>query len=69
MYRLPKEQEQKAARSLQANPAFQKIMETFVEERDVSMKSLLAASTDKVGQLQGRTQAFIEIIDALQHNY
>ena len=69
MFRLPKEEQQRAARHLQSNPAFMKILETLSIEKEISSKSLMYAKPENVGQLQGRTQLLVEILEALQYNY
>ena len=69
MFRLPKDSQQRAARSLQSNPAFNIILETLTEEYEVSVKGLLSANVENFGNAQGRSQLLRELIDALKFNY
>lgn len=69
VFRLTKEEHKQAARSLQSNPAFHKIIEVLAEERDISIKGLMTARPESVGQLQGRSQLLVELLEALQYNY
>lgn len=69
MFRLPKEDQQKAAMSLQNNPAFSKIIKVLQSEYDISVKSLMTSNSGNFGVIQGRTQLLRELLDALTHNY